>query len=71
MHYARVQIVLEAHCLWADTPYLAECGVSSSLSGIGYTTTFLRICESGSTLLLNMTTFNCHRSRANTIGYGL
>lgn len=51
MHSARAQVFLEAPFLGVDTPYLAECGVSSSLSGIGSTTTFLRICESGSTLL--------------------
>ena len=32
---ARVQIMLKALFNWADTPYLTECGVSSSLSGIG------------------------------------
>lgn len=32
---ARVQIMLKALLFGADTPYLTECGVSSSLSGIG------------------------------------
>lgn len=51
MHSARAQVFLEVSSFETDTPYLAECGVSSSLSGIWSTTTFLRICESGSTLL--------------------
>lgn len=57
MRSARVQVFLEAPFFGAGTPYLAECGVSSSSSGIGSTTTFLRICESGSTLLFCLTAY--------------
>ncbi len=48
---ACTRVLLEVSSYGTVTPYVAECGVSSSLFGIEYTTTLLRICESGSTLL--------------------
>ena len=40
MHSARAQVFKMTSFFEVGTPYLAECGVSSSLSGIGSTTTF-------------------------------